>query len=79
MPVPATGQAVLAARIDRLAPEEKGLLQTAAVLGTDVPFALRAIADVPEAALHRSLAHLQAAGFYETRLFPEPNTPSSMP
>jgi tetratricopeptide (TPR) repeat protein len=64
----------LAARIDRLAPEEKGLLQTAAVLGTDVPFALlRAIADVPEAALHRSLAHLQAAEFlYETRLFPEP-------
>ena len=72
--VPATVQAVLAARIDRLAPEEKGLLQTAAVLGTDVPFALlRAIADVPEAALHRSLAHLQAAEFlYETRLFPEP-------
>jgi class 3 adenylate cyclase len=74
LPVPATVQAVLAARIDRLAPEEKGLLQTAAVLGTDVPFALlRAIADVPEAALHRSLAHLQAAEFlYETRLFPEP-------
>ena len=37
MPVPATVQAVLAARIDRLAPEEKGLLQTAVVLGTDVP------------------------------------------
>jgi class 3 adenylate cyclase len=74
LPVPATVQAVLAARIDRLAPEEKGLLQTAAVLGTDVSFALlRAIADVPEAALHRSLAHLQAAEFlYETRLFPEP-------
>ena len=74
IPVPATVQAVLAARIDRLAPEEKGLLQTAAVLGTDVPFTLlRAIADVPEAALHRSLAHLQAAEFlYETRLFPEP-------
>src|SRR6185503_10533919 len=53
---------------------EKGLLQTAAVLGTDVPFTLlQAIADVPEAALHRSLAHLQAAEFlYETRLFPEP-------
>jgi tetratricopeptide (TPR) repeat protein len=74
LPVPATVQAVLAARIDRLAPQEKGLLQTAAVLGTDVPFALlRTIADVPEAALHRGLAHLQAAEFlYETRLFPEP-------
>src|SRR5216684_3137163 len=72
MPVPATVQAVLAARIDRLAPEEKRLLQTAAVVGTDVPFALlRAIADVPEEALHRGLAHLQAAEFlYETRLFP---------
>src|SRR5206468_8936531 len=57
----------------RLAPEEKRLLQTAAVLGTDVPFTLlRAIADVPETTLHRSLAHLQAAEFlYETRLFPE--------
>ena len=72
--VPATVQAVLAARIDRLPPEEKRLLQTAAVIGTDVPFALlRAIADLPEEALHRGLAHLQAAEFlYETRLFPEP-------
>jgi class 3 adenylate cyclase/tetratricopeptide (TPR) repeat protein len=71
--VPATVQAVLAARIDRLAPEDKRLLQTAAVIGTDVPFALlRAIADMPEAALHSGLAHLQAAEFlYETRLFPE--------
>src|SRR5215510_8622911 len=32
MPVPATVQAVLAARIDRLPPEEKRLLQTAAVV-----------------------------------------------
>jgi predicted ATPase len=33
---------------------------------------LQAIAEVPEAALHRGLAHLQAAEFlYETRLFPE--------
>jgi class 3 adenylate cyclase/tetratricopeptide (TPR) repeat protein len=71
--VPATVQAVLAARIDRLPPEEKRLLQTAAVVGTEVSFALlQAIADVPEAALHRGLAHLQAAEFlYETRLFPE--------
>src|SRR3989441_1373671 len=59
---PATVQAVLAARIDRLPPEEKHLLQTAAVVGTEVPFALlRAIADVPETALHRGLVHLQAA------------------
>jgi class 3 adenylate cyclase/tetratricopeptide (TPR) repeat protein len=71
--VPATVQAVLAARIDRLPPQEKRLLQTAAVVGTEVPLPLlQAIADVPEATLHRGLAHLQAAEFlYETRLFPE--------
>ena len=34
---PATVQAVLAARIDRLPPEEKRLLQTAAVIGTRSP------------------------------------------
>jgi tetratricopeptide (TPR) repeat protein len=71
--VPATVQAVLAARIDRLPPEEKRLLQTAAVIGTEVPWPLlQAIADAPEEALHRGLAHLQAAEFlYETSLFPE--------
>jgi tetratricopeptide (TPR) repeat protein len=71
--VPATVQAILAARIDRLPPEEKRLLQTAAVIGTDVPLPLlQTIADLPEAALHRGLAHVQAAEFlYETRLFPE--------
>src|SRR5207249_1546978 len=38
--VPATVQAVLAARIDRLPPEEKQLLQAAAVIGTEVPLPL---------------------------------------
>jgi class 3 adenylate cyclase len=72
--VPATVQAVLAARIDRLPPEEKRLLQTAAVIGMEVPFSLLwPVADVPEETLHRGLVHLQAAEFlYETRLFPEP-------
>ena len=71
--VPATVQAVLTARIDRVPPEEKRLLQTAAVIGTEVPFALlQAISQLPEEGLHRSLTHLQAAEFlYETRLFPE--------
>jgi class 3 adenylate cyclase/tetratricopeptide (TPR) repeat protein len=71
--VPATVQALLAARIDRLSPEEKRLLQTAAVIGHEVPLPLlQAIADVPEAVLYRSLAQLQGAEFlYETRLFPE--------
>jgi tetratricopeptide (TPR) repeat protein len=71
--VPATVQAVLAARIDRLPQDVKRLLQTAAVIGTEVPFPLlQAIADVPEDVLHRGLTHLQAAEFlYETSLFPE--------
>jgi class 3 adenylate cyclase/tetratricopeptide (TPR) repeat protein len=71
--VPATVQALLAARIDRLPPEEKRLLQTAAVIGTEVPWPLlQAIAELPEEVLHGGLAHLQAAEFlYETRLFPE--------
>src|SRR4030095_8062570 len=71
--VPATVQAVLAARINRLPPEEKQLLQTAAVIGTEVSLALlQAIAELPEDAIYRGLAHLQAAEFlYETRLFPE--------
>jgi class 3 adenylate cyclase/tetratricopeptide (TPR) repeat protein len=71
--VPATVQAVLAARIDRLPQEEKRLLQTAAIIGTAVPLLLlQAIAELPEAELYHSLAHLQAAEFlYETRLFPE--------
>jgi len=72
-PVPATVQAVLAARIDRLPPVAKHLLQTAAVIGTEVPMPLlQAIAEVPEEPLQRSLTHLQAAEFlYERALFPE--------
>jgi class 3 adenylate cyclase/tetratricopeptide (TPR) repeat protein len=71
--VPATAQAMLAARIDRLAPEDKRLLQAAAVIGTDVPFALlQAVADEPEERLRRGLAQLQTTEFlYETRLFPD--------
>jgi predicted ATPase len=46
--IPATVQAILAARIDRLAPEAKRLLQAAAVMGKDVPMPLLlAIADAP--------------------------------
>ncbi len=71
--VPATVQGVLAARIDRLAVEDKELLQTSAVIGKDLPYALlQVIADLPEEDLRRSLANLQAAEFlYETRLFPD--------
>jgi predicted ATPase len=71
--VPATVQAVLAARIDRLSQEAKRLLQTAAVIGHEVPLPLlQAVTELSEAALYQSLTHLQAAEFlYETSLFPE--------
>ncbi len=71
--VPATVQGVLAARIDRLSMEDKRLLQTAAVIGKDVPYSLlQAIGDATEDDLRRGLADLQAAEFlYETRLFPD--------
>jgi class 3 adenylate cyclase/tetratricopeptide (TPR) repeat protein len=72
--VPPTVQAMLAARIDRLSPEDKRLLQIASVVGKDVPFALlQAIVELPDEALRRGLDHLQAVEFvYETRLFPDP-------
>jgi tetratricopeptide (TPR) repeat protein len=71
--VPATVQAVLAARIDRLPPDEKRLLQSAAVIGEVVPFTLlRAVVETSEEELRRSLTHVQAAEFlYEASLFPE--------
>jgi tetratricopeptide (TPR) repeat protein len=71
--MPTTVQAVLAARIDRLLPAEKDLLQTAAVIGKEFPLALlQAVTDQPEDALRRGLAQLQAAEFiYETSLFPD--------
>jgi tetratricopeptide (TPR) repeat protein len=71
--IPATVQAILAARIDRLEPEAKRLLQAAAVIGKDVPMPLLlAIADAPEPEVRAELARLQAAEFlYEIRLFPD--------
>ena len=71
--IPATVQAVLAARIDRLPSEDKHLLQVASVIGKDVPLALlQTIAELPEAALRGALDRLQAAEFvYETGLFPD--------
>lgn len=70
--VPATVQATLAARIDRLPAEEKHLLQVASVVGADVPFAvLQAVAELPDEFLRRGLAHLQGAEFlYESGLPP---------
>jgi len=71
--VPVTVQAILAARIDRLSPDDKRVLQCAAVIGRDMSFSLlQAVAQVPEAELRQCLAHLQTAEFlYERSLFPE--------
>ena len=71
--VPDSVQAILAARIDRLPAEEKLLLQSAAVIGKDVPLALlREVAGLTDDALKRALVHLQeTALLYEARRFPD--------
>jgi predicted ATPase len=58
--LPSTVQAILAARIDRLASDEKALLQQLSVIGREFPLSL--ICQVilhPEADLYRLLASLQ--------------------
>ena len=71
--MPATVQAILAARIDRLDPQDKQLLQAASVIGEILPLNLLfATAELGEDDLHRGLARLQTAEFlYETSIFPE--------
>ena len=71
--VPATVQAALASRIDRLPSDDKALLQSAAVIGKDIPYPLlRVIAERDVEALLRGLAQSQTAEFlYEASLFPE--------
>ena len=73
LPLPETIQAVLAARLDRLPPEAKRLVQIAAVIGPEVPVPLlQRLAGLAEDTVQRGLAQLQDAEFlYETRLFPE--------
>jgi class 3 adenylate cyclase/predicted ATPase len=62
--LPATVQGVLAARIDRLPPPEKDLLQTLAVIGREFPLGLvRKVAEHPPVELEAMLAHLQSAEF----------------
>jgi class 3 adenylate cyclase/tetratricopeptide (TPR) repeat protein len=71
--IPPTVQTILAARIDRLTPEAKHLLQVASVVGKGVPFTLlREIAEEPDEHLRTLLVHLQTAEFlHETALFPD--------
>jgi DNA-binding NtrC family response regulator/tetratricopeptide (TPR) repeat protein len=70
---PATVDSLLSARIDRLAVDDKHLLQVASVIGKDVVLSLLlAIADAPQAEVRARLSRLQAAEFvYEVRAFPE--------
>ncbi len=72
--IPNTIHAVLAERIDRLAPAEKQLLQVAAVVGPEVPVRLlEAVSDLPAIDLNHHLRQLQAGEFfYESRALPEP-------
>jgi predicted ATPase len=67
-------QGILSARIDRLSPNDKALLQTLAVIGKEFSFSLlKQVVSKPEASLQTQLAHLQAAEFiYEQPAFPEP-------
>jgi class 3 adenylate cyclase/tetratricopeptide (TPR) repeat protein len=71
--IPASVQAVLAARIDRLTPAEKHVLQSASVIGTDAPLALlREIVNLSNDELLSILPGLQAAELlYQTALYPE--------
>src|SRR6266540_367161 len=72
--VPATVEAVLAARIDRLRPGDKGLLQAAAAIGENVPeVLLQAVAEMSADDLRDALDRLRAAEFlYDTSLLQEP-------
>ena len=71
--IPDSVQAVLASRIDRLAPMQRELLQTASVIGIDVGLALlEHVSDIPPGQLRGLLADLQAADF----LYQVPNTAS---
>ncbi|MBI3249211.1 MAG: AAA family ATPase [Deltaproteobacteria bacterium] len=71
--IPPTVQGILAARIDRLAPDEKALLQQLAVIGREFPLSLlRQVITQPEDELYRLLASLQRKEFlYEQPAFLE--------
>jgi predicted ATPase/class 3 adenylate cyclase/ribosomal protein L40E len=62
--IPATVEGMLAARIDLLAPREKELLQTAAVIGREFALALlEKVTELREETLRALLARLQEAEF----------------
>jgi tetratricopeptide (TPR) repeat protein len=62
--IPPTVQGILAARIDRLPPDAKELLQTLAVIGSEFPLALvRQVVQLPEDRIYQLLDLLQAGEF----------------
>ncbi len=71
--VPVTVQAILAARIDRLEPQAKQLLQAASVVGDEVSWrALGLTAGLEPERIDPALAELIAAGFlYDAELYPQ--------
>jgi predicted ATPase len=73
--LPPTVQGILAARIDRLAAEEKAFLHQLAVIGRQFPLSLvRKVVPQSEDELYRLLSSLQNKEFlYEQPAFPEPD------
>ena len=72
--VPPSVRAILAARVDRLQPGDKRIMQAAAVVGDEIPFGLLAAAVdlVEEKELYAGLTRLREAEFlYEARLYPD--------
>ncbi len=71
--IPSTVKGILAARIDKLAPADKDLLQSLAVIGKEFPIGLvRRVVGKPDDELAPMLSNLQAAEFiYEQPAFPE--------
>jgi tetratricopeptide (TPR) repeat protein len=71
--IPPTVQGILTARIDRLPPAEKQLLQTLAVIGREFPLPLiRGVTQLADDELERMLAGLQMGEFlYEQPAIPD--------
>ncbi|HXG04806.1 MAG TPA: AAA family ATPase [Candidatus Binatia bacterium] len=73
LPVPESVQAILAARLDRLAADDKRVLQAASALGGEFPATLlEAVVDITQDDLLRAVQRLRARGFLdEVGLYPE--------
>ena len=67
--LPSTVQAILAARIDRLAPDEKALLQQLSVIGREFPLGvIRQVVTQPQHHVSPTATEGQPEG-YESRLY----------